>query len=124
MHSEAVLPVSFRNLILPAKYPPHSELLDLQPLPVSALQNPDYEAVYSKRGIRFFNPIQTQVGPVVCRKGLLGVAEGLRGVFGGGGGGGLAACSRRSKRDGEFGLARSRVFVIGDEATIGMISPP
>lgn len=61
MHSEAVLPVSFRNLILPAKYPPHSELLDLQPLPVSALQNPEYEAVYTRRGIRFFNPIQTQV---------------------------------------------------------------
>lgn len=61
MHSEAVLPVSFRNLILPAKYPPHDELLDLQPLPVSALKNPDYEFVYTSRGITFFNPIQTQV---------------------------------------------------------------
>lgn len=61
MHSEAVLPVSFRNLILPAKYPPHSELLDLQPLPVSALKNPRYEKVYSDKGIQFFNPVQTQV---------------------------------------------------------------
>lgn len=61
MHSEAVLPVSFRNLILPAKYPPHSELLDLQPLPVSALKNPDYEQIYSARGIQFFNAVQTQV---------------------------------------------------------------
>ncbi|CAM9812570.1 unnamed protein product [Ectocarpus sp. 6 AP-2014] len=61
MHSEAVLPVSFRNLILPAKYPPHSELLDLQPLPVSALKNPAFEKVYSDKGIQFFNAIQTQV---------------------------------------------------------------
>ncbi|CAM9705966.1 unnamed protein product, partial [Hapterophycus canaliculatus] len=61
MHSEAVLPVSFRNLILPAKYPPHSELLDLQPLPVSALKNKDFEKVYSDKGIQFFNAIQTQV---------------------------------------------------------------
>ena len=56
MHSEAVLPVSFRNLILPAKYPPHSELLDLQPLPISALKNPPFEKVYSDRGIQFSNP--------------------------------------------------------------------
>jgi len=35
---EAVLPVSFRHLILPEKYSPPTELLDLQPLPVSALR--------------------------------------------------------------------------------------
>jgi len=33
--SETVLPVSFRHLILPEKNPPPTELLDLQPLPVS-----------------------------------------------------------------------------------------
>ncbi|CAN0124459.1 unnamed protein product, partial [Discosporangium mesarthrocarpum] len=60
MHGEAVLPVSFRNLILPNKYPPHSELLDLQPLPVSALNQSEFEAIYSGKGFRFFNPIQTQ----------------------------------------------------------------
>lgn len=35
---EASLPVSFRHLILPAKYPPPTELLDLQPLPITALR--------------------------------------------------------------------------------------
>ena len=35
-----------RHLILPAKFPPPTELLDLQPLPVSALRNPAFEAVY------------------------------------------------------------------------------
>ena len=33
--AETHLAVSFRHLILPEKYPPPTELLDLQPLPVS-----------------------------------------------------------------------------------------
>eukprot|EP00906_Rhabdomonas_costata_P006818 RCo009880 len=57
--SETVLPISFRYLILPEKYPPHTELLDLQPLPVSALRNPQFEALYTS--FTHFNPIQTQV---------------------------------------------------------------
>jgi pre-mRNA-splicing helicase BRR2 len=57
--SETQLPVSFRHLILPERYPPPTELLDLQPLPVSALRNPAYEALYSAQ-FTFFNPIQTQ----------------------------------------------------------------
>ncbi|WAR22369.1 U520-like protein [Mya arenaria] len=58
--SETLLPVSFRHLILPEKYPPPTELLDLQPLPVSALRNPNFESLYSDK-FPFFNPIQTQV---------------------------------------------------------------
>ncbi|CAM8919119.1 unnamed protein product [Rhodiola kirilowii] len=61
--SQTVLPVSFRNLILPEKYPPPTELLDLQPLPVTALRNPSYEALY--REFKQFNPIQTQVFTVL-----------------------------------------------------------
>lgn len=38
LQSETVLPVSFRHLILPEKYPPPTELLDLQALPISALR--------------------------------------------------------------------------------------
>ena len=57
--SEATLPISFRHLLLPEKYPPHTELLDLQPLPVSALRNPQFEALYTS--FTHFNPIQTQV---------------------------------------------------------------
>eukprot|EP01114_Cavostelium_apophysatum_P007654 TRINITY_DN197_c0_g1_i3.p1 TRINITY_DN197_c0_g1~~TRINITY_DN197_c0_g1_i3.p1 ORF type:complete len:2134 (+),score=829.11 TRINITY_DN197_c0_g1_i3:506-6907(+) len=56
--AEATLPVSFRHLILPEKFPPHTELLDLQPLPISELKNPQYEALYN---FKSFNPIQTQV---------------------------------------------------------------
>ncbi|KAJ3695012.1 hypothetical protein LUZ60_000389 [Juncus effusus] len=57
--SQTVLPVCFRHLILPEKYAPPTELLDLQPLPVTALRNPNYEGLYDK--FRHFNPIQTQV---------------------------------------------------------------
>ncbi|KAK2078632.1 hypothetical protein QBZ16_003472 [Prototheca wickerhamii] len=56
---EAVLPISFRHLILPSKYPPPTELLDLQPLPLSALRDERYEKLYAD-AITFFNPIQTQ----------------------------------------------------------------
>ncbi|CAN0921129.1 DExH-box ATP-dependent RNA helicase DExH12 [Linum grandiflorum] len=61
--SQTVLPVSFRHLILPEKYPPPTELLDLQPLPVTALRNPTYEALY--KGFKHFNPVQTQVFTVL-----------------------------------------------------------
>ncbi|XP_059634391.1 DExH-box ATP-dependent RNA helicase DExH12-like [Cornus florida] len=61
--SQSVLPVSFRHLILPEKYPPPTELLDLQPLPVTALRNPSYEALYHE--FKHFNPVQTQVFTVL-----------------------------------------------------------
>ncbi|KAK7243952.1 hypothetical protein RIF29_38767 [Crotalaria pallida] len=61
--SQTVLPVSFRHLILPEKYPPPTELLDLQPLPVTALRNPSYEALYQE--FKHFNPVQTQVFTVL-----------------------------------------------------------
>ncbi|PON75800.1 hypothetical protein PanWU01x14_040600 [Parasponia andersonii] len=61
--SMTVLPVSFRHLVLPEKYPPSTELLDMQPLPVKALENLVYEGLYE--GFRHFNPIQTQVFSVL-----------------------------------------------------------
>jgi pre-mRNA-splicing helicase BRR2 len=59
--AESTLPISFRNLILPEKYPPHTDLLDLQPLPVAALKNSAFESIYKDLGWTYFNPIQTQV---------------------------------------------------------------
>lgn len=82
LNAQTMLPVSFRHLILPEKFPPPTELLDLQPLPVTALENPAFERLYGPRraedagvpldaglgssmaqwrGITHFNPIQTQV---------------------------------------------------------------
>uniref|UniRef100_A0A4W6ERU2 Activating signal cointegrator 1 complex subunit 3 n=1 Tax=Lates calcarifer TaxID=8187 RepID=A0A4W6ERU2_LATCA len=56
--AEAVCIINFQNLILPERHPPHTELLDLQPLPVTALGNRQYESLYK---FTHFNPIQTQI---------------------------------------------------------------
>ncbi|KAM6936460.1 activating signal cointegrator 1 complex subunit 3 isoform 1-T1 [Lycodopsis pacificus] len=56
--AEAVCIMNFQNLILPERHPPHTELLDLQPLPVTALGNQEYESLYK---FTHFNPIQTQI---------------------------------------------------------------
>jgi len=56
---EAFHALSFQNVLLPATTPPHTELLDLAPLPRSALGNAAYEAMYEAR-FSHFNPIQTQ----------------------------------------------------------------
>ena len=50
--------MSFQGLILPERHPPHTTLLDLDPLPLSALDCPEYESLYK---FSHFNPIQTQV---------------------------------------------------------------
>ncbi|KAF9487720.1 Sec63-domain-containing protein [Pleurotus eryngii] len=60
LHAETRLPISFRHLILPEKFPPPTPLLDLQQLPLSALHNKEFEALYSST-IQTFNKIQTQV---------------------------------------------------------------
>ncbi|XP_076004539.1 activating signal cointegrator 1 complex subunit 3 [Genypterus blacodes] len=56
--AEAVCIINFQNLILPERHPPHTELLDLQPLPVTALGHMEYESLYK---FTHFNPIQTQI---------------------------------------------------------------
>ena len=56
--AEATVAISFKHLILPEIHPPHTKLLDLHPLPVTALKNHSYESLYP---FSYFNPIQTQV---------------------------------------------------------------
>ncbi|XP_061176706.1 activating signal cointegrator 1 complex subunit 3-like [Saccostrea echinata] len=56
--SQSSCAISFQHLILPERHPPHTELLDLTPLPKSALDNPALEALYK---FSHFNPIQTQI---------------------------------------------------------------
>jgi replicative superfamily II helicase len=59
--SETVLPVSFKHLILPEMdRSEYTDLLDLQPLPISALKDALLEEICRKR-FEYFNPIQTQV---------------------------------------------------------------
>ncbi|KAM3931944.1 activating signal cointegrator 1 complex subunit 3 [Leptodactylus fuscus] len=56
--AEAVCIINFQHLILPERHPPHTELLDLQPLPVNALGHREYEVLYK---FTHFNPVQTQI---------------------------------------------------------------
>lgn len=58
--AETVYPVSFQHLIRPDTESVYTDLLDLQPLPVSALKNPLLEEIYAQR-FQFFNPMQTQI---------------------------------------------------------------
>ena len=56
--SESSCAISFKHLILPERHPPHTDLLDLQPLPVTALKDASFELLYK---FSHFNPIQTQL---------------------------------------------------------------
>lgn len=58
--SETVHAVSFQHLIRPANETLKTDLLRLQPLPITALHNPDIEAIYSSK-FKYFNPMQTMV---------------------------------------------------------------
>lgn len=55
---DTVVALSMHNCILPKSYKAHTDLLDLDPLPISTLHNPKFESIFS---FGFFNPIQTQV---------------------------------------------------------------
>lgn len=58
--AETVSPISFQHLIRPDTESIYTDLLNLQPLPITALKNPILEELYSQR-FQFFNPMQTQI---------------------------------------------------------------
>ncbi|KAI9681508.1 MAG: hypothetical protein M1817_002792 [Caeruleum heppii] len=58
--AETVTPISFQHLIRPDTESVYTDLLDLQPLPVTALKDPRLEEIYGSR-FKFFNPMQTQI---------------------------------------------------------------
>ncbi|KAK3318437.1 Sec63 Brl domain-containing protein [Apodospora peruviana] len=58
--AETVTAVSFQHLIRPDTESVYTDLLNLQPLPISALKNSALEEIYAQR-FQFFNPMQTQV---------------------------------------------------------------
>ena len=61
------LPISFRRLLLPEKFAPPTELLDLQPLTPVDLASERFLSFFASR-LRTFNPIQTQVFHAVYRR--------------------------------------------------------
>ncbi|CAI9096144.1 OLC1v1032225C1 [Oldenlandia corymbosa var. corymbosa] len=57
------VPLDQQYIGIPEKHPPSTELLDLQPLPLTSLNNQSYEALYKE--LTHFNPVQTQVFTVL-----------------------------------------------------------
>ena len=58
--ADTVTAVSFQHLIRPDTESVYTDLLNLQPLPITALKNPLLEEIYGQR-FQFFNPMQTQI---------------------------------------------------------------
>ena len=58
--AETVTPVSFQHLVRPDTESVYTDLLDLQPLPITALKHPLLQEIYGQR-FQFFNPMQTQI---------------------------------------------------------------
>jgi activating signal cointegrator complex subunit 3 len=58
LHAEHCETIDLRDLVLPEKYPAHTTLLKLCPLPKEALQNEEFQAMYK---FSHFNAVQTQV---------------------------------------------------------------
>jgi activating signal cointegrator complex subunit 3 len=54
---DMTIPIEIDVSLLPKDTVQHTELLNLNPLPKTVLQNPSYESLYK---FEFFNPIQTQ----------------------------------------------------------------
>ncbi|KAF5297298.1 hypothetical protein FQA39_LY12137 [Lamprigera yunnana] len=58
MHATHQHSLSFKDLFIPSSYTPHTELLELRPLSIEALDNPVYQSLYN---FSHFNPVQTQI---------------------------------------------------------------
>ncbi|KAG7363458.1 DEAD/DEAH box helicase domain protein [Nitzschia inconspicua] len=56
---EVVYPISLEETRMPEQHPVNTDLIDLTPLPTTALQDEKYEQLFSK--IETFNPVQTQL---------------------------------------------------------------
>lgn len=54
---DSTIAVSFKDLIMPSMMMPHTDLLDLHPVPKSALNYSTFESIYK---FSHFNPIQSQ----------------------------------------------------------------
>lgn len=79
--SQYVVPLSFQHLLMPDKMPPHTNLLDIHPVPKSALKEPQFESLYP---FSHFNPVQSQVFHALYYtdvNALIGAPTGLFSLF-------------------------------------------
>jgi pre-mRNA-splicing helicase BRR2 len=62
--TENILPLSFKSMILPSKFSPPHELLDLQPMPASNID----QLLAKELKITYLNQIQTQAYQSIVNK--------------------------------------------------------
>jgi len=67
--ADVVLPMSFRHLLLPEKFAPPTELLDLQPISTNEIASEKWIDFFGPQQVRTLNPIQTQVFNAVYKRG-------------------------------------------------------
>ena len=78
LHSDWKLPLMLEDIKLPKKFPPFTEVLDLQSIPVVELKQPDFINYYSD-DFTFFNKFQSQAFKQLYESNnnvFLGVAKG------------------------------------------------
>ena len=61
LQCQAQVPISFKNLILPAKFPPSLELHDLRPIPKEQFADERIKKMLTKLKVSHLNSIQTQI---------------------------------------------------------------
>ena len=61
LQCQTQIPISFKNLILPAKFPPTLDLHDLRPIPKDHLEDERLRKLLSKLKVSHLNSIQTQI---------------------------------------------------------------
>ncbi|KAJ2617252.1 activating signal cointegrator 1 complex subunit 3, partial [Coemansia sp. RSA 1804] len=66
--AESLTPVALRHLRLPEHHETHTDLLDLQPLPITALQDPHGLEAICRARFTHFNPVQTQLFHTLYRQ--------------------------------------------------------
>lgn len=60
LHANQVVPISFKHLLLPERFPLPTQVLDLKPVSVPLLQDPIARSFFAADGIDSLNSIQTQ----------------------------------------------------------------
>lgn len=61
LHCETVIPISFKNLLLPTKFPPCTDLVEMRSIPVSHFESKNLVTFLNSRRISSLNQIQTQM---------------------------------------------------------------
>ena len=61
LHCETIIPISFKNLLLPSKFPPCTDLVEMKPITSSHFESEGLRKFLKARRIGALNPLQVQM---------------------------------------------------------------